>query len=348
MKIIAADFGKNSAYVYNYHTKKGQKFKSINNVLNHLSCQDGYTIALEYAHGGCPLTDKSKAQLFNNEQLLKFYSESKENNNIIKLFPQFQSPRVLNMAKNAGIIRGKKSEENDAKALAWFVAEVNDIPLMNPPTGFEMNSMRKFACEVKDTSNTTLNLMRRYNYDPSVSKIHAWILKNKEEFHNLSEFTKEVLELDTYSKDYTRDGVKHPAGSVKMSSLASNVLLNSIIGTLVDHNMNHLVYPGTGKFLGWNSWKRYINNCSPFHLRGGVSRSNIWATRFARFIHAYGEERGVLFYNPKSKGEKGKKVWIKSSEFTPEQRRVFQEGKAEFRTVLKEIYLFLVDLLENE
>lgn len=342
-KIIAADFGKNSAYVYNYHTKKGQKFKSINNVLSYLACQDEYTIALEYAHAGCPLTDKSKAQLFTDEQLLKFYSESKENNNKVKLFPQFQSPRVLSMAKNAGIIKGKKSEENDAKALAWFVAEVDDIPLMNPPTNFEMNSMREFACEVKDTSNTTLNLMRRYNYDPSVSKIHAWILDNKEEFQNLSDVTKEVLEIKTYTKKYRT----HPAGTVMMSSLNKNVLLNSIIATLVDHNMNHLLYPGTGKFLGWNSWKRYINNCGPMHLKGGVSRSNIWATRFSRFIQDYGRKRGVFFCKLNAKGEETKK-WVKSSDFTPEQRRVFQEGKAVFRTVMKEIYLLLVDLLENE
>lgn len=345
--VVAIDFGKNSAAAYDWENKIEKTFKSTEDALNYLSnLPEGTIVVGEDAHLGCPMTDKSKAQIFTERRLLDFYDLCSINGIKLKLFPQFQFPKINGMAEKKRIVKKKdrKVELNDAIVLAWYVYNINEIPMKNPPTSFEKTPIRQFGCKIKETSNITLNLLRRYGYKEDACALSKFYIENlKDTLLELNQHCQDAIGIEIGKK-----------GQVKLTGFKDNVLLHSVLSTLVDQNMNYLYYEGTGKFLGFTSWKKYINNCSPYHLKGGVSRSNIWATVFSKYLHNYGDARGIKFYTESVSDKKKKdgthritKKWIKVSDFNNDQHKCFQEAKRSFRKILNEIYNHLVAKLNE-
>ena len=160
-KLITIDCGQNSATIYDGETVKTISHKEI------LSLPDKYDncmIVGEDAHFGVPRSEKSLAQPFTKNQLVKFYNDCSSKNIKLRFFPQ-QSTRRAQLY--AGL---EKSDENDPKSIYKLIKDF-PVQLKKPK---DLNKgiphVRQEGWEAKDYTNKILNIARRLSYEDSNSK----------------------------------------------------------------------------------------------------------------------------------------------------------------------------------
>ena len=345
-RLVTVDFGGNKGYVYDTATGKTREFKVIHKVLDFLrTLPAGTQVVGEYAHLGVPMTRRSRAQMFSADELTSLYADLDKNGVDIRFWPQTQTPKARDMAANAGVISRSKTDENDARAIAWHVQNVGTMPLMKPRTGrngeftFDASPRRKHGNAVVSHSNMTANQMRRFKYRRIPGEygdaLLDFVAGFKDQLLTLSEDAVSFLDI-TASKSALKKGeLVANRAPVEKSVGLWNLLLT--VATEVDGEVQMITYGG--KPLGWNCYRTVVLHLGPNHLKGGVVRSTLMSTRFRNWSNKYAQKNfGVEIPRKGKPGSFG----------DPRVEEAFQAARKAYKKALREVYRLLVRVCERE
>ena len=342
-------------YVIDFGKKQGTIYDSKTNTIDTLSCQrilelpeqlpSGSLVVSEYAHLGCPRHKTSLAQYYTEQELFTLYDEFKSNNITLKLFPQHSLPRA---SKYAGLV---KSDDNDPKSIyIWLKYHPEMIPsLMNPPKRFEPDAKRLESYEWVHTSTFQLNRARTVEpkYEHPEDQNYQFLLKNAQEiYERLSPNARSVFNFKLYK--VSRKGL-FQKGDVNISDLKMAPVF-SVIVQLQDYDGDLRLREKTGELPGWNFIKRYGIKMSPFHLKGGVARSNLYHYGMPNWGNAQmAKELGVKKSNIQKKcrsgyvDEQGKPRPL--TRYTPEEDALFLKYRRIYCKSIKELFVICKDIL---
>ena len=238
----------------------------------HKTLPNGSQLRCEYAHGGCPRRRRSKAQPFTEEQLLNWYNDLESANISLLLTPQQSTPRAQNRS------RLPKSDENDPKSIYLLLRDYPEMSLMKPPTSFDPSNKRLESYAWVDESNLILNNQRGEDYDAS-NPLYAFLLTHA------NEIIENPLVEDAFSKEgsarYKSNNKKREANQQKGDINIKQLKLSQIYAVLCqlmndEGKLRFRMVEGKQELAGWKFVKRYAIRMSPFHLKGGVARSNLY------------------------------------------------------------------------
>jgi hypothetical protein len=271
-QIIGVDCGGGKAHYYNLLTDvyESRNVKTFLRVAPSFGSNGSKTLLVaEQAHFAIPQTTKSLAQPYTQEELLNLYAECQANGVTVKLFPHAHTRKARDwVAANipeSRVQKGKSSDENDARGIAYFVKHNNSVSLMNPPTSFERTDRARYVAGVICKSNEVLNIMRRHDYERQKLKAF-WDFAF--EFSNNCKLTADLDFIDR-----------------KIAfSLASLVITEEC------DELYRFTYKG--RVPGVNFWRKKVLKFSPFHQGAGVARSNINWHGFRHYIVGAGEKKG--------------------------------------------------------
>ena len=344
-KIITIDCGKNSAYYYDHDQKKSipvthQELLELPHKMKNV------IFVAESAHLDRPRTMKSFAQPFTVEQLNYFKQGCKDNGNILKLFPEMLSYDVISASNY------EKSDETDPIALYEYISNSPDVlnTLKNPSESYDPNELRKEGWAIKSNMNTLLNYARRNDYgkdDPN-DVIRNWLTENINDIVNgISEQTKVVFELDgVYKKDNIKKNIKK--GDININE-ANMTAIYSIAAVLFEFNiskdMTTLSYVPrlrkmTNALPGWKFVARYVFGFSPWHLKGGLARSNLKFHNFKTYLN----KRCIAEnYNMTGKKLNGKQ----KHQFNLLEKQFFKQVQNDHKKSCKDLFLSLKRVMEK-
>lgn len=317
-EIVGADFGKGSMHWHKLLADETGKC-SIDQAFEFiLSLNTGTLFVCERAHLATPQTHRSLAQPFTESQLLWLYKEAGQRGITIKLFPHACTRKAREwVSENADadfLGEGGKSDVNDAKAIAYYVWNSNQIALGNPPNSFDEASIRKYAKAVRSRSNIALNAARVRGYDGQVFKPVADVA------HEL---------LFRQSTD-DRKADKHFINEVVAFSIASLVV--------TDCDGLGMRYTYKGRPIGQCNWLKCVVGSSSVHHRGGVARSNIYWHRFRNYLVKFAEREGVRLRE---------KSFKRHAKFKDEEKQLRDACMKLCRKELKNAYAFCVNATAN-
>ena len=288
--IVTIDCGKNIAYYYNPKEDKNKSVKISHDELLKLPTKfSNVLFVVESAHLDRPRTMKSFAQPFRVEQLNMFKRLCVENNNMLRLFPEMMSYEVI---KSGGM---DKSDESDPIALYRYLTnDVNLIDVLKKPSeDYEASELRKEGWRVKDNMNKLLNYARRNDYgkDDDTDIIRKWIEYNiKDIVGVLDDHTKIVFGFDNvYAKSNFKKGIR--AGDINLNEVNMTAVY-SIAAGLFEFNLNKDLLveykprsrENTNELPGWKFMEKYVYGFSPYHLNGGLARSNLKFHNFNIYV----------------------------------------------------------------
>lgn len=261
-QIIGVDCGAGKVHFYNLLTDVFDQClaKQFLHIAPHLG-SDTLLIA-EQAHFAIPQTIKSLSQPFTEEELLQLYAKCEANGVTVKLFPHAHTRKARDwVAVNipeSRVQKGKGSDENDARGLAYFVKYNNSVSLMNPPTSFGMTSAARYAAGVIIKSNEVLNIMRRHEY-------------KREKLVAFWDFAFDVEQFGKRQFDFI---------DTKVAFSLASLVVTEECGELYRFSYND-------RIPGLNFWRKKVLKFSPFHQGAGVARSNINWHRFRPYLIDY-------------------------------------------------------------
>ena len=290
-KLVVLDCGKNGATFYDGNDRPDEE-KCVSATPKELleiasnPKYNGYAMVGEDAHFGVARNPKSLAQPFNKEQLLRFYKDCRENNIILRFFPQKSTPRAAAYAKLI------KSDETDPISIYKMVTDFPNTSLRKPPESFGLTDLRKSGYKHKDDLNKVLNFARRYEYDDSNTK---WMKDHIEEISSSLSHTAR----DAFLKYYKKGDVNINATFKSPAQLYS--ILACLRGKIeTDDKTGEGYISGelnirkiTGELPSWKFAKKHIFNFSGWHQRGGVARSNLMYHGAKNYIIRKAKEEGL-------------------------------------------------------
>lgn len=146
------------------------------------------------------------------------------------------------------------------------------------------------------------------------------ISKNKEQKFLTCIQNKEIKEKD----------IVMPAIYAVLSTLRGRVINN-------DGDLSSELYlrDSTGDMPGWYFVKRYILSFSPFHLKGGTARSNIFHHSVKNWIKKKAEAEG---FNLKGK---------QRGQFTAEEDEIFLKYRRIYMKSVKELFVAIKNILQS-
>jgi hypothetical protein len=232
-----------------------------------------------------------------------------------------------------------------------------EISLMNPPTSFDLHPKRKESYEYKDYTNLYINMARREQPKYTSDECSKFIRNNIEEIvSRLSDTAKDVFGITVINKKkevkenrFTRDTVNGRKGEFKFDS-AGGIKMQAIYAvacTIIDPDGNLRTRPSTGAMAGWAYIKRYIFCMSPFHLKGGVARSNLYYHGLKNWVIAKAKENHGLTLRGKSRGgfwEDDGKTKKPNTQFTKEEDRVFVTYRKMYCDCIRELWQTVRDI----
>lgn len=342
------DFGKGQATMYDSKT----------NITQTLSYQDilelpeelptGSLVVCEYAHLGCPRHEKSLAQIFTEEELQGLYAGFRDNNITLKLFPQKSMPRASNYAEL------DKSDDDDPKAIHIWLRDHPEMidSLMNPPKQFEPNAKRLESYEWVEDSNFELNRARAVEpkYEHPEDQNYQFLVDNAQEMYDkLSEDQRSAFNFTLYKVSSKKRGYKK--GDINIGKLKGSAIF-AILVQLQDYDGNLRLRKVTGELPGWDFVRRYGLKMSPFHLMGGVARSNLYYHGMRNWGNAQmAKELGVEVKYIKSKrrgGYKGEKGEPKpSTRYTSEEDAVYLKYRQIYCKAVKKLFTICKNIHER-
>jgi hypothetical protein len=132
------------------------------------------------------------------------------------------------------------------------------------------------------------------------------------------------------NKDIKEKDIVMPAIYAVLSTLRGRVLND-------DGELSSELYfrESTGELPGWYFVKRYILSFSPFHLKGGTARSNIFHHSVKNWIKKKAEAEGVNL--------KGKQ----RGQFTAEEDEVFLKYRRIYMKSVKELFVAIKNILQS-
>ena len=287
---------------------------------------EGTMLVSEYAHVGCPRQGKSKSQPFTEEELLDFYERCKQNNIVLKLFPQGSTPVALDLS---GL---EKSDKNDPVAIFRFLERFPQTCLMNPPSSFDPSEVVLEGWKSKQEVTDILNFARCFDYDDPNDKNVQWIKERLEEIESqLSNRAKDVFGLTERKKSGA------DKGNFKDTKLSQ---MYSVLTLLRDADGNLRLREATGELSGWQNVKRRVIHMSPFHRRGGVARSNFYHHGIKHYVSRKMDNK-VL-------NENNHRIVKKRKDFSVQEEQEFRYHRGEYCKSIRELFQVMKRMLQND
>lgn len=352
------DCGKNSSTLYNSEldTNPSNKPPSEESLtyLSHSEVLElykhlprGSQLRCEYAHLGCPRKKRSKSQPFTEDQLLQLYRNLRKSGINLLLTPQQSTPRACNRSKLP------KSDENDPKSICLLLEAYPEISLMKPPRNFKLSDKRRESYEWVEESNLILNNQRGENYKED-NPLYKFVLNNIEEIFNNYPILEEAFS-DKGDARFKSNSKGRPANQQKGNINPKKLKLNqiySVLCQLMNEEGELRFREKTDMLAGWAFIKRFALKQSPFHLKGGVARSNLYWHGMRHFISSKAsEDFGITkksFMSKKRGGyydsETGK--YIEPMSYCEE--RVFLMYRQKYCKAIKVLYIACKQALEKE
>ena len=286
----------------------------------------GTLLVSEAAHLAVPRKGKSLAQPFTTDQLFNFYENCKENNIILKLFPQGSTPTALALA---GL---EKSDRHDPVAIFLFLERFPQTSMMNPPSNFEPSPLVQEGWDWKQETTDILNFARRYNYEDPTDTNVQWIKEHLEEIApQLSNRAKDVFGLSVRKKSGPDKGNFKGVKTMLIYSILA--LMRNLDGGLRMRKM-------TGELPGWGFIKKRAMPMSPFHRKGGVARSNMYYHGNKNYISRMMDNK-VL-------NEKDNPIIKKRKDFSVQEEQDFRYYRGEFCKSFRELFQVMKRILQND
>lgn len=309
-EIVGVDFGKGEVHAYWCSTGRKRKADAACAINLLLRLESGTLVVCEWAHLAVPRTKKSLAQPFSADELLRLYSSLQSRGVTLKLFPHAHSgTRAMGWASQylSELPNAKKTDANDAMAIAMYVKHCNGVSLANPPASFARCSRREYGRAVARHANIVLNAERNGGY------------KGKTFRHVIS------LGVAIGNK------INHRLGKIACHSIAA------LIATEIDGIA--CMYARGGAAPGAWFWARHVARMTPFHHYAGIARSNLMRHSFRPFLKAYAARRSV------SVGSKTKLVPF--GQHDDAQRAIRTEAMRAFRSSVLDAYRAGVAIAEQ-
>ena len=344
--VVTIDCGKNIAYYYNPMENKKESVKVTHQELLELPKLFKNTLFVsESAHLDRPRTMKSFAQPFKVEELKRFKQMCKDNGNILRLFPEMLSYDVIS---DGGM---EKSDENDPISLYQYLEKNMDIidVLKKPSEDYEASELRKEGWEIKSNMNMLLNYARRNDYgkDDVNDNIRNWLKDNIDDIvRGLDDNTKVVFGLDNvYKMHNVRKGIRK--GDVNLNE-ANMTAIYSIAAGLFEFNISKdltveyvpRMREQTDKLPGWKFLEKYVYGFSPFHLNGGLARSNLKFHNFNTYLGKRAVDNGYSMIKKKLNGKP-------KYQFDNMERQFFRQVQKEHKNACKQLFLNFKRVMQN-
>lgn len=323
-----ADFGKLSWHTLNTAT----------DVVTRLSPEEfrtlswlpaGSLLICESAHLGTARTDYSLAQVYTEQELLSLYAALTAKGCELLLFPQGLTAKARAMA---GFGKKDKNDEVDLRAIAYYVKNCPGTQLRKPPKTFVAERRVDAGWSFKKENDGILNVARRFNYAQKDDFVTLFIKQHMDELAlRLSNNAKQFMMLsdDYRSKTKGKTWNQNKTRTTRLYTLAALFL----------HPKGYArKRPDTGSLPGINWLKRYVLHFSPFHLKGGIGRSNLmWHAFRNEAINAMGTRKA---------GADGKV--LSHYNFDEEQQEQFRTCRKEFMNGITETMQTIRDLVQEK
>lgn len=267
-EIIGADLGAGIIYLFKYHLRTPVEVRIEEFSEAAASLGEKTLLVMEKAHLGTPQTSKSLAQPFTPDELLEIYRGCEQAGVDVRLFPHAHTRKARDwVAVNfpGEVEFGKTTDENDAKGLAFYVANHNGISLAKPPKTFERSDASKYGDQVRFHANIVLNASRSERYEGR-------------KFPYIAMMAGQLFEQVNQGEESFIDQ--------KVAFSICALVATEIDGTPVKFTYKHRV-------PAYRFWIRHVAKFTPFHHRGGVSRSNMHWHRFRPFLAKFAARNGV-------------------------------------------------------
>jgi hypothetical protein len=340
-QIVTIDLGKNMAFYYD-PDKSDKTFKITHQELLDLPNKYENTLFVsEGAHMDRPRTMKSHAQAFKEDELNLFKDNCKNNNNLLRLFPEMMSFQTRQEGE-------EKSDELDPIHLYRYLEENPNFidVLKNPSSNYNADPKRREGWSIKDNMNTALNYARRTKYGKDdYWSIREWLENNIEEINkNIDDTTKKVFEVSYYKKGNVKKSIQQ--GDVNVNALNNGIysIIMSLFEFSTDEDIN-VVHnfrkrEETGDLPGWGFLEKYVYHFSPFHLKGGIARSNLKFHNYKTYL----AKRAVDFgYKMEKKKLNGKA----KNQFNPQEESFFKQAQKEHKNACKQMFYAVKKAVRN-
>ena len=346
--VVTIDCGK-EVYYYNPRENMDESIKiTYDELLKLPSKLKNTLIVSESAHMDRPRTLKSFAQPFTAKQLGSFKKLCEKTGNVLRLFPEMQSFNVINE-------NGKeKSDAEDPIALSKYLENHSYIidSLKKPSESYEPSELKKEAWREKSNLNLLLNYARRkkYGVGDDSDVIQSLLEKHKNEIAGkLSDNAKLVFKLDeVYKSDMKRYNAKK--GDVNLNQ-ANMTGIYSICATLWDFDIDPNTFDvrykprlreQTNSLPGWKFVSEQLLGFSPFHLKGGIARSNLKFHNFKTFLsnRIKADNNGYTWSGKKLNGKR-------KFEFNNEERQYFSQVQSDHKKACKELFMVLKQIMQR-
>lgn len=372
------DCGANGSTLYSVATGKVEKI-SHGEVLNLPErLPKNSKLLCEYSHLGCERTEFSLSQPYDRHQLLDLYKRFDLHGVELRLFPQKSTPRA------AGWAERWKDDMNDPYSICRLVMDFPEISLMKPPKSFDLDHKRKWSYEIKKYLNRDINKARREKPIAYYSDFVCQLLRKKETLQflndNLDDIAKSCFGFTWLDKKKgvttRRDSIftqrnpnKYPdrdVGDIHLDKVKFQALYPLFASMINPETRDWRVRDdGRGEFitLGVNYIKQYVLCMSPFHLKGGVARSNLYYHGMKNWIIAEAaldgfdlakKCRGGFLDEDARKLKKNKQLVYplgkikEGTRFTPEEDAYFVEKRQQYSRAIKDVLHLVKQIGEKE
>ena len=352
------DCGKNASVLYNSELDTNadnqppspESWEELKNsdVLNlHKVLPRGSQLRCEDPHLGCPRRRRSKAQPWNEDELLEYYDNLEEAGIELRLTPAKSTPRAQNRA------RLPKSDENDAKSIYLLLRDYPEIELKKPVLSFEPSKQRLESYAWVDESNLILNNQRSDDYSKD-NCLYIFLCKHAQEiFDDLPSLVEDVFTKDNnarYKKNDKRREAHQQKGHINFNNLKYSQIYSVLCQLLDDEN--NLRLRDDGQLAGWKFIKRFAIKMTPHHLKGGVARSNIYYHGVRHWVaKKAAEQLGMTSKAFKSKrrggymdSETGKYV----EPMTHEEEQAYLKYRRQYCKAVKLLFIKCKEIIERE
>ena len=371
-EVVVVDFGNNGATIF-YSSSGECETIEPEEVLDLPDVLEAGTILIsEYPHLGCDRKKFSLSQPFTATELLDLYARLKANGIVLKLFPSKSTPRACAHSKLGKPEDNYKSDITDPIAIYKLLQDFPEISQMKPPKSFETSAFRQEVYDYKKYTNGMLNIARRTmlyrdeskypvkykvswgdipipaktGYTGTDDPINNFIWNNLYVIYDsLSPLARSVVGFSHYAKS------KELKISGKKKWQFDMRLLYTICSMLVDETGAIRKREKTKEVAGWNFIKRYIIGMSPFHLKGGVARSNVYHWGLKNWVKRqvkenYGD-RGLSLKGKRRGGGYDTKKKKEVPAFTKEEDALFVLYRTQYCNSVRELFKVMKKMLKE-
>lgn len=292
------------------------------------SLPSGAVLVVEDAHLGIPRAGRlSLAQYYEAEELITIYQTAEELGIHLRLISQVVTPKGRAMMG----VESDKSDEIDTMAIGEYLKKVPNAfqSLKKPRYNFEYSPKDLSYFEIKRDIDEELNFMRAFHHEHEDDKCSEFVE------NNLLEIARQMspearyffnIHLDAIESNWDISINKSFRYS-KRSKLREGQIHDdywpdkqffSLMSIWLKMDGGPRLHPHTKRLPGMDNVFQYLITTGPFHLRGGVARSNMYHHKFK---HVIATKIGKVKGQPKKRYSYSKDDW-KTHQLTMKECKV--------------------------